>query len=210
MSRAVKPTRNELRSIRDRLEFAERGHTLLEKKRDGLVMEFMDVFDEALTARDVLEDAFERAQHQESLVRASEGRVALDGIARARRDHPKLTVSRRNVMGVVIPQITATDISAPLDEHGYGLLGTSPAIDEVVDAYEALLEQVVVAAEIGTALRILLDEIRTTRYRVNALEKVVLPDLRDEAVYIRHHLAERERDERIRQKWSKNRKGRHR
>ena len=47
MAKDVKPTRKNLMAINDRIELSERGHDTLEKKRDGLIMEFMDILDQA-------------------------------------------------------------------------------------------------------------------------------------------------------------------
>ena len=43
MAQDVKPTRKELMEIDDRIELSERGHDTLEQKRDGLIMEFMEI-----------------------------------------------------------------------------------------------------------------------------------------------------------------------
>ncbi|WP_276259085.1 V-type ATP synthase subunit D [Haloglomus litoreum] len=201
--RPTTPTRQTLHRLEDRIEFAERGRDVLERKLEALVFEFGDVLDQYESTRSDLDKAYATAQSELDHVRAVEGDIELRGIARARKHHPTMTTASKNLMGVRVPLFEPRDITVDITEHGYGLVGTSPVVDEVVDAYEALLEQVVVAAEVATALRILLDEIGTTRHRVNALEKAVLPDLRAEASYIRRHLAERERDERVRQKWFK-------
>ncbi|MFB6183265.1 MAG: V-type ATP synthase subunit D, partial [Haloarculaceae archaeon] len=51
MAKDVKPTRKNLMQIEDRIELSERGHDTLEKKRDGLIMEFMDILDQAQDVR---------------------------------------------------------------------------------------------------------------------------------------------------------------
>lgn len=206
MSRTRKPTRTNLYKLADQIELAERGHDILERKRDGLILEFMDVLDEYEAESDALVGAYAHAQDRESHVRAMEGDVALEGIARARRDHPELTVTQRNVMGVTISEFEAHRISTPVGEHGYGLLGTSPVVDEVVDAYEDLLERIVRVAELESTVKRLLAEIQQTMRRVNALEHAVLPDLRADHKRIQRHLAEKERESIILRKWVKAKK----
>jgi len=78
-------------------------------------------------------------------------------------------------MGVVVPQIESSKVKKSLDERGYGLLGSSARIDEAADAYEELLEKVILAAEVETAMKKMLTEIETTKRRVNALEFTLLP-----------------------------------
>src|SRR6056297_3374774 len=195
MAKDVKPTRKNLMQIEDRIELSERGHDTLEKKRDGLIMEFMDILDQAQDVREDLDDSYDRAQDAINMARAMEGDVAVRGAAAALKEHPELTTESKNIMGVVVPQIESTKVKKRLDERGYGVLGTSARIDEAADAYEQLLESVILAAEVETAMRKLLEEIETTKRRVNALEFKLLPDLYENKEYIEQKLEEQEREE---------------
>jgi V/A-type H+-transporting ATPase subunit D len=98
-------------------------------------------------------------------------------------------------MGVVVPQIESSKVKKSIDERGYGLLGSSARIDEAADAYEELLEKVILAAEVETAMKKMLTEIETTKRRVNALEFTLLPTLYENQEYIEQKLEEQEREE---------------
>ncbi|QLD88881.1 V-type ATP synthase subunit D [Natronomonas salina] len=200
MSKDVKPTRKNLMAIEDRIELSERGHDTLEKKRDGLIMEFMDILDQAQDVRSDLDDSYERAQRNINMARAMEGDVAVRGAAAALKEHPEITTQSKNIMGVVVPQIESTKVQKSLDQRGYGLVGTSARIDEAADAYEELLENVILAAEVETAMKKMLDEIEKTKRRVNALEFKLLPELKGAQEYIEQKLEEQEREEIFRMK----------
>ena len=200
MATDVTPTRKNLMQIEDRIELSERGHDTLEQKRDGLIMEFMDILDQAQDVRSDLESQYDRAQRQLDMTRAMEGDVAVRGAAAAIKEHPEITLESKNIMGVVVPQIESTKVRKDLDERGYGLLGTSARIDETAEAYEELLEQIVLAAEVETAMKKMLTEIETTKRRVNALEFTLLPDLYESKDYIESKLEEQEREEIFRMK----------
>ena len=200
MAKDVKPTRKNLMQIEDRIELSERGHDTLEKKRDGLIMEFMDILDQAQDVRSDLEQSYQDAQRSIDMARAMEGDVAVRGAAAALKEHPEITTQSKNIMGVVVPQIESTKVSKNLQERGYGLLGTSARIDEAAEAYEDLLDQIILAAEVETAMKKMLEEIETTKRRVNALEFKLLPDLRDNQEYIEQKLEEQEREEIFRMK----------
>ena len=208
MAEDVKPTRKNLMAIEDRIELSERGHDTLEQKRDGLIMEFMDILDQAQDVRSELSANYEIAQATIDRARAMEGDVAVRGAAAALKEHPEITLESKNIMGVVVPQIESTKVRKQLDERGYGVLGTSARIDEAADAYEALLESVILAAEVETAMRKLLTEIETTKRRVNALEFKLLPDLYENKEYIEQKLEEQEREEIFRMKKIKGKKER--
>ncbi len=200
MAKDVKPTRKNLMAIEDRIELSERGHDTLEKKRDGLIMEFQDILDQAQDVRSNLADDYENAQRKINMARAMEGDVAVRGAAAALKEHPELTTESKNIMGVVVPQIESSKVKKSLDERGYGVLGTSARIDEAAEAYEELLESVILAAEVETAMKKMLDEIERTKRRVNALEFKVLPDLKTNQEYIEQKLEEQEREEIFRMK----------
>ncbi len=195
MAEDVKPTRKNLMEIEDRIELSERGHDTLEQKRDGLIMEFMDILDQAQDVRSELEADYEHAQEKINIARAMEGDVAVRGAAAALQEHPEITTQSKNIMGVVVPQIESSKVRKTIDERGYGLLGSSARIDEAADAYENLLESIILAAEVETAMKKMLDEIETTKRRVNALEFKLLPELRENQEYIEQKLEEQEREE---------------
>ncbi|PSQ24688.1 V-type ATP synthase subunit D [Halobacteriales archaeon QS_9_67_17] len=200
MAKDVKPTRKNLMAIEDRIELSERGHDTLEKKRDGLIMEFMDILDQAQEVRENVDDQYQRAQRAINMARAMEGDVAVRGAASALKEHPEITSESKNIMGVVVPQIESSKVQKDLDERGYGVLGTSARIDEAAESYEDLLETIILAAEVETAMKKMLEEIEKTKRRVNALEFKLLPDLYSSQEYIEQKLEEQEREEIFRMK----------
>ncbi|MFB6127221.1 MAG: V-type ATP synthase subunit D [Halolamina sp.] len=195
MADDVKPTRKELMRIEDRIELSEQGHDTLEQKRDGLIMEFMDILDQAQDIRSELDADYQRAQRKIDMARAMEGDVAVRGAAAALEEHPEITTQSKNIMGVVVPQIESSKVKKSIDERGYGLLGSSARIDEAADAYEELIESIILAAEVETAMKKMLEEIEQTKRRVNALEFKLLPELHENKEYIEQKLEEQEREE---------------
>jgi len=85
-------------------------------------------------------------------------------------------------------------------ERGYSLIGTSGRIDEVAEKYEAKLDLIIELAETETSLRRLGDEIQMNRRRVNALEQVLIPELKRQAKYIKISIEEKEREDLFRLK----------
>ncbi len=206
MATDVKPTRKNLMAIEDRIELSERGHDTLEQKRDGLIMEFMDILDQAQDVRSDLNTAYDDAQRKINMARAMDGDIAVRGAAAALKEYPEITTQSKNIMGVVVPQIESSKVKKSLDERGYGVVGTSARIDEAAEAYEDLLKQIILAAEVETAMKKMLEEIETTKRRVNALEFKLLPDLYESQEYIEQKLEEQEREEIFRLKKIKNKK----
>lgn len=200
MSNDVKPTRAEELRLKEQIELAESGHSILEKKRDSLIHEFMDLVEEAKDTKGALDEQFQAAERTLKEAKAIESADRLRSLAAASEHEPEVSVESRNIMGVLVPHIEAGSIVRQPEERGFGLLSSTPAIDEVVDAYEALIETVIEAAEIETALMKLLDEIDSTKRRVNALENRVIPMRKDQLDYVSQHLEESEREETFRMK----------
>ena len=189
-----KPTRSQLLQLRRTRRMAERGHRLLKFKLDALIVEFFRVLDRAKTLRSNLAEKYRTAEQRIVIARAIEGSLGVRSAALASREVPTLDLKTKNVMGIIVPKIDAKSVRKKLEDRGYGVITTSARIDEAAEAYEALVEDIVVAAEIETTMRRLIEEIEKVKRRVNALEYRVIPELKSTEAFIRQRLEEMERD----------------
>jgi len=189
-----KPTRSQLLLVRRTRRTAERGHRLLKLKRDALIVEFFRVLERAKQMRSNLVEKYRVAEQRIAIARAVEGAIGVKSAAFAVRTRPTLELKTRNVMGIVVPRIEAQKVRKNIEDRGYGVIQTSARIDEAAEAYEDLVENVIVAAEIETTMRRLIEEIEKVKRRVNALEYRVIPELKSTEAWIRQRLDEMERD----------------
>ncbi len=192
--REIQPTRSELLEVTKKIRLTRNGHKILKLKRDGLILEFFKILDQAKDLRQEIARQYVQAREKIAVASAVDGVIAVRSAAYALTVHPEIQLKSRNLMGVVVPEIKSSRIVAPLDERGYGVIGTSPRIDEAADSYEKLVETVVKAAELETTMKKLLEEIERTKRRVNALEFKVLPEFEEIERFIRFRLEEMERD----------------
>ena len=190
----VKPTRSELIATRKRIKLSISGHKLLKMKRDGLIIEFFDLLPKVKDMRSQLVELYTAADNRLAVAMVADGKSALKSAANCRQTPPQVELSEKNIMGVVVPKIKVSTIQKSVEERGYGLIGTSVMIDESVHAFEKLAEKVLEAAELETTMKKLLDEIESTKRRVNALEFKVIPNLEEIASYITLRLEELERE----------------
>jgi V/A-type H+-transporting ATPase subunit D len=198
-----KPTRSELIEIKRKIKLSETGHKLLKMKRDGLIMEFFQILSKARDIRSVLTEEYREARHRLTIAEGVEGVIAIKAAAFAPKDKPYVHIRPKNVMGVVVPQVESRSVKKKIVERGYGIIGSRSAIDDAVTAYENLVEDIVVAAEIETTIRKLLVDIEKTKRRVNALEFKVIPELTEAAAFITFRLEEMERENTFRLKMIK-------
>jgi V/A-type H+-transporting ATPase subunit D len=199
----TKPTRAVLIALKRRMKVAQTGHSLLKMKRDGLMIEFFEVLNKAKTVRKELVEALLKAEQRLQMATATEGSVAIGSVAYSLQKEPTIALESRNIMGVVVPKITADAVQKKMFERGYGIIGTSAAIDEAADAYEVLLDKIILAAEVETGMIRLLEDIDSTKRRVNALEFKVVPDLKLTIKFISMALEEMDRDNLVKMKMLK-------
>ena len=190
----VKPTRMELIETKRKIKLSKGGYKLLKMKRDGLIMEFFELLPKVKDLRNQLSTLYKDAMEKLSIAVAADGKTALESAANCLNKSPEVELSSKNIMGVVVPSVKVTAVEKSLEDRGYGLIGTSIRVDEAVHAFEKLSEMIILAAEGETTIKKILDEIESTKRRVNALEFKVIPSLEEIAKYISFRLEELERE----------------
>tara|TARA_B100001559_G_C16298099_1_gene528299 strand:- start:89 stop:676 length:588 start_codon:yes stop_codon:yes gene_type:complete len=184
----------ELIETKRKIKLSKSGYKLLKMKRDGLIMEFFELLPKVKDLRGQLSELYKDAMEKLAIAVAADGKTALESAANCLNKAPEVELSSKNIMGVVVPAVKVTPVEKSLEDRGYGLVGTSLRVDEAVHAFEKLSEMVILAAEGETTMKKLLDEIESTKRRVNALEFKVIPNLEEIAKYISFRLEELERE----------------
>jgi V/A-type H+-transporting ATPase subunit D len=191
----IKPTRTELIAIKRKIALYDRGYKLLKMKRDGLVLEFFNILSKARDIRSKIIADYKKAEEKLVIATGVDGETSVRSAAFARREDPKVTMGSKNVMGTLVPTtLQSATVKRRIDKRGYGVIRMSVRIDEATDAYEQLVEDIIVAAELETTLRRLIEEIEKNKRIVNALEFRILPELRKNESFIRTRLEEMERE----------------
>jgi len=196
MMHNVKPTRMELLKIRRKIDLAKKGHKLLKEKRDALFNEFFKELNSTKKMRSETEGELEKAFGSLALAQAQLGTLNIDSFAfdSSMGSAIELEIDERNIMGAHVPMVKATGIKRNLIERGYSVMDSSSLIDESAALFESALERTVALAEKEALLERLSFEINRTKRKVNSLEKVTIPRLKETKKYIRQRLEERERE----------------
>ena len=197
----VRPTRAELLERRSQILLAQQGMDLLKQKRDALLIEFMGVMDETLRLSDSLQKSVSEAQYSLAVAQAVDGTVALRSAGLATKGEIVVDMTGTKIMGVSVPVVTkgASPIKSSFT-RGYAVTGVSSRVDETADKFERILDVIIEYADIETRLKRLGEEINKTNRRVNALEQVTVPQLREQVGYISQTLDERAREDLFRLK----------
>jgi V/A-type H+-transporting ATPase subunit D len=197
----VRPTRSELLERKQQITLAQQGMDLLKQKRDALLIEFMSVMDETLRLSNDLQRTVSEAQYSLAIAKSVDGVVSVRSAAMATRGEITIDMTGTKIMGVSVPVVTKGD--SPMRTsftRGYAITGVSSRIDETADKFERILDVIIEYADIETRLKRLGEEIQKTNRRVNALEQITVPALKEQVSYIRQALDERAREDLFRLK----------
>jgi V/A-type H+-transporting ATPase subunit D len=196
----VKPTRMELMKKKAQIKLAEQGRDLLREKMDALIQEFFKILSSVSDSRDELEQISRAADQALMIAEGVDDPVTLKSASFATRRSIMVGITGKNIMGVPVPVIEKKRVSKSMLERGYGIISTSARIDETAERYEVELDLLIRLAETETAMRRLGSEIQMNRRRVNALEQILIPELKSQAKYIKNAIEEREREDLFRLK----------
>lgn len=181
------PNRMELLRLKRRLLLAERGHKLLKDKLDELMRFFLETSKELLEVKREVEARLARLFQISALIRARHPLQELEEIIpgnqlEVRSDEKRLlnlTIPYFEIGQIAFPFEAATSVEAEMDV----------AWKESLDLLPLLLNM----ASLWRQAELLADEIETTRRRVNALEHILIPSLKETIRYIESRLEEIER-----------------
>ncbi len=187
---AVNPTRMNLINIRKSSKLALKGHDLLKRKREALVLEFFSMLKESTSDREKLYQMLQSAYKTTVIASTFAGDFELEQASLYVGDASEVRVGVKNVMGVKIPEIE--DVQKQKKPQAFFQMST--AVSDVSDAFAGVKEMIIDTAKREQSLRRLILEIDRVKRRVNALEYILIPKLNREGAYISFRLDEMERD----------------
>lgn len=199
----VSPTKSNLLLTKRSLIFAEEGYTLLNRKRNVLIREMMQLIDDAREIQDSIESVFSGAYDSLQKANLSIGIEYVEELGFSVQENNSVSFRLRSVMGVEVPSISA------IDEEiipSYGFLRTNANLDQTLKAFKRALSLIARLSEIETTVYKLAVEIKKTQRRVHALEKILIPQYKALVKFIESYIEETERDDFFRMKMLKQRK----
>lgn len=189
----VKPTRGFLLELKKRVKFIEEGHRLLEMKRDELGRELRSSLDALGTQRSELEKRFEEALQKLIRAYAALGSGEIESNKSPEEKTVGIDVLPKSIMGILVPFVRITD--KPDLKNKFGAITRSAAHE-----FEALLEDLLKVTELESRIEMIADDLEKTNRKVNALEKIVIPDYNRVIKFIEDQIDEDMLEEIIRTK----------
>ncbi len=187
----------ELRTLKNRLKTAVRGHKLLKDKADETVRQFMNYIRLNKQLREEIEGEVTDALRSFLMASAVNSPETIEEAVAMPARSVKLKSDVKNIMSVSVPSIEIEEGDAT-ELYPYSFATVSSELDSSIAKLSEVLVKLVRLAEVEKTCNMLADEIEKNRRRVNALEYVMIPDHEETIKYITMKLDENERANTIR------------
>ena len=184
------PTKANLMATQKSLSLAKLGYELMDRKRNILVREMMQLVDEAKEVESTINEAYKKSYASLQKANITLGRCS--DYARTVPLDETLKVDYKSVMGVEIPQITLGEQDM---KNYYGFDTTNSYLDEAYFNFNEAKRLSVKLVETQTSIYRLADAIKKTQKRANALNNIMIPKFTQTVKFISEALDEKERED---------------
>lgn len=198
---ALVPTKGNLILAQNTLTLSKTGFELLDKKRNILIREMMQLIESAKEIQDNIENTFKEAYSALQTANLEMGVDIVENMSLSVDIEDSLKVKFRSVMGVEIPIVIMEDT---MRVPTYGFHDSSSALDEAIVKFEEVKKMMKLLSEVENSVFRLADNIKKTQKRANALKNILIPRYEAETKTITDALEEKEREEFSRLKVIKN------
>jgi len=183
----VNPNRMELLRLRRRLVLAERGHKLLKDKLEEIMRRFLEIMRRLSDIHSSIGTKWNLVLLAFALVRGRSARNKLERLLP--EGELSLGIKEDKVFNLSIPKFSVENWTIA----DYDLLNTESELDVGMKKMQELMEDLLEMARLWKAVELLSHEIEVTRRRVNALEHILIPNIKETIHYISNRLEEMER-----------------
>lgn len=192
MAELIAPTKSNLIKSKSSLALSKKGFELLDKKRNVLIREMMDMVDKAKSIQSTIYSIIAEAYQALQIANLTLGIREVEDITTSIPNDESFEVLLKSVMGVDIPTVKykKQDIIPT-----YGFFNSNSSLDKARQKFNDVRYKIYELAEIENSIFKLAREIEKTNKRTNALEHVQIPRYREQVKYIQEVLEEKERED---------------
>ncbi|MGQ4834128.1 MAG: V-type ATP synthase subunit D [Candidatus Asgardarchaeia archaeon] len=179
----IMPTRGFYLEFKKKVKYIEDGYKLLEMKRDELTRQLREDLEQLkIVGHEYEKRAIEIMEEFRKLY-ALLGENTVDAQAAIIPKTLDIDVLPRSIMGVQVPFLKVKNEPNIKNK-------ISPILAGIVKEYKELLKTLIKLSELEMKIEVVADNLEKTNRMVNALEKIVLPEMRQTLKYIEDLLDE--------------------
>jgi len=198
------PTKGNLILAKNTLALSRQGYELMDKKRNVLIREIMELNARAKSIQESIDGVFSQAYAALQKANIEMGISKVERYSFGVPQEDTVRIKSRSIMGVEIP--LAEYENSTRDKPAFGFDNTSSSLDEAYQSFNKVKDLIVELASIENSAYRLAVNIKKTQKRANALKNVTIPKYELLVKKIADTLEERDRDEFTRLKVIKRRK----
>ena len=166
------PTKGNLILAKNSLKLSRQGYELMDKKRNILIREMMDLIDQAKDIQTQIDVTFRAAYAALQKANMEIGIAFVQQIACTVPIENSIRIKTRSVMGTEIPLVEYNKTS---NTPTYAYYSTKMSLDEAKAAFEKVKELSIRLSMVENAAIRLAANIKKTQKRANALKNITIP-----------------------------------
>ena len=187
------PTKGNLILAKNSLALSRQGFELMDKKRNILIREMMELIDQANDIQSQIDVTFRAAYAALQKANMEMGIAFVQQVSYTVPLEDSIRIKTRSVMGTEIPLVEYEKQLTNTPTYAY--YSTKASLDEAKAAFEKVKELSIQLAGIENAAIRLAANIKKTQKRANALKNITIPKYEALTKDIQNALEEKEREE---------------
>lgn len=197
------PTKGNLILAKNSLGLAKQGFDLMDKKRNILIREMMELIDTAKNIQSEINVTFTAAYLALQKANIEMGIRNVYDLSSTIPEEQSISIKQRSIMGVEIPLV---EFDNTVSKPTYAFYGTKLSLDEATKNFMKVKELTIRLSMIENSAYRLAASIKKTQKRANAMKNITIPFYTSLTKSIQNSLEEKEREEFTRLKVIKRRK----
>ena len=186
------PTKGNLMLAKNSLALARQGYELMDKKRNILIRELMDLIDQARDIQSEIDTTFREAYQALQKANIELGINYVQEIGSSVPVENGVRIKVRSIMGTEIPLVQHEPEPMNLT---YAYYSTRESLDEARARFEKVKELTIRLAMVENSAYRLASNIKKTQKRANALKNITIPTYESLTKNITNALEEKDREE---------------
>lgn len=186
------PTKGNLILAKNSLKLAKQGYELMDKKRNILMRELMELIDKAKDVQAEIDNTFSSAYLALQQANIEMGINHISEISQTVPEENSIEIKQRSIMGTEIPLVEYD--TAP-GKPTYAFFQTKLSLDEATKRFNKVKELTIRLSMIENSAYRLATNINKTQKRANALKNITIPNYSSLVNQIQNALEEKEREE---------------
>lgn len=186
------PTKGNLILAKNSLSLAKQGYDLMDKKRNILIRELMELIDTAKNIQSEIDTTFSAAYLALQKANIEMGIRNVADLSSTIPEENSIRIKQRSIMGTEIPLV---EYDGSTTKPTYAFYQTKLSLDDATSQFNKVKELTIRLSMIENSAYRLATNIKKTQKRANALKNITIPYYSALTISIQNALEEKERED---------------